>query len=101
MDRSIASKQVFDRNFEESKKDYLRGKTKDDPSVSEMSNRLGQGDEEAEGTLSKAHNRAAKKREDLFKLRRDLGMKKGGKVSSASKRADGCAVKGKTKGKIV
>ena len=28
-------------------------------------------------------------------------MKKGGKVSSASKRADGCAVKGKTKGKIV
>jgi hypothetical protein len=29
------------------------------------------------------------------------GMKKGGKVSSASKRADGCCVKGKTKGKIV
>ena len=27
-------------------------------------------------------------------------MKKGGKVSSASKRADGIAVKGKTKGKI-
>ena len=26
---------------------------------------------------------------------------KGGKVSSASKRADGCAVKGKTKGRIV
>jgi len=29
------------------------------------------------------------------------GMKKGGKVSSASKRADGCAIKGKTKGKII
>ena len=28
-------------------------------------------------------------------------MKKGGKVSSASSRADGCAVKGKTRGKIV
>ena len=28
-------------------------------------------------------------------------MKKGGKVSSASKRADGCAIKGKTKGRIV
>jgi hypothetical protein len=27
--------------------------------------------------------------------------KKGGKVSSASKRADGCAVKGKTKGKLI
>ena len=30
-----------------------------------------------------------------------MPMKKGGKVSSASKRADGCAVKGKTKGRIV
>ena len=30
-----------------------------------------------------------------------VGMKKGGKVSSASSRADGCAVKGKTKGRIV
>ena len=29
------------------------------------------------------------------------GMKKGGKVSSASSRADGCAVKGKTKGRLV
>lgn len=29
------------------------------------------------------------------------GMKKGGKVSSASSRADGCAVRGKTKGRMV
>jgi hypothetical protein len=29
------------------------------------------------------------------------GMKKGGKVSSASKRADGCAIKGKTKGRMI
>jgi hypothetical protein len=29
------------------------------------------------------------------------GFKKGGSVSSASKRADGCAVKGKTKGRMV
>jgi hypothetical protein len=28
-------------------------------------------------------------------------LKRGGKVSSASKRADGCAVKGKTKGRMV
>ena len=28
-------------------------------------------------------------------------MKKGGKVSSASKRADGCAIKGKTRGKMM
>lgn len=37
------------------------------------------------------------------KSNRDItkNYKAGGKVSSASKRADGCAVKGKTKGKIV
>ena len=29
------------------------------------------------------------------------GYKKGGKVGSASKRADGCAIKGKTRGKII
>jgi len=30
-----------------------------------------------------------------------MGYKKGGKVSACSKRADGCAVKGKTKGRMV
>ena len=29
------------------------------------------------------------------------GLKAGGSVSSASKRADGCAIKGKTRGKMV
>lgn len=29
------------------------------------------------------------------------GLKTGGSVSSASKRADGCAIKGKTRGKMV
>lgn len=32
---------------------------------------------------------------------RPAGMKKGGSVSSASKRADGCAQRGKTKGKVI
>ena len=31
----------------------------------------------------------------------DTGMKKGGKVSSASSRADGCAQRGKTRGRVV
>ena len=35
------------------------------------------------------------------RLRSAVGMKKGGGVASASKRADGIAVRGKTKGKIV
>ena len=34
-------------------------------------------------------------------LKDEDGMKAGGKVSSASSRADGCAVKGKTKGRFV
>ena len=31
----------------------------------------------------------------------DMGYKAGGKVGSASKRADGCAQRGKTKGKMI
>jgi len=41
---------------------------------------------------------------DKFQPRRsegDFGMKKGGKVSSASSRADGCAQRGKTRGKYL
>jgi hypothetical protein len=35
------------------------------------------------------------------KIKSVLPFKHGGKVSSASKRADGCAIKGKTKGRMV
>lgn len=35
------------------------------------------------------------------KVKGVFGFKSGGKVGSASKRADGCAVKGKTKGKYL
>jgi hypothetical protein len=38
---------------------------------------------------------------DVEEEKKKKGMKKGGKVSSASKRADGCATKGKTRGKMV
>jgi hypothetical protein len=41
-----------------------------------------------------------KSKKDLM-AERAYGMKKGGSVSSASKRADGCATKGKTKGRMV
>lgn len=34
-------------------------------------------------------------------MRAAMGMKKGGSVGSASKRADGCATKGKTKGRMI
>ena len=41
-------------------------------------------------------------RESAAEMKRETrGMKKGGAVSSASKRADGCATKGKTRGRMV
>jgi hypothetical protein len=43
---------------------------------------------------------SAKDAKDRKKIS-DMGYKKGGSVSSASKRADGCCIKGKTRGKIV
>jgi hypothetical protein len=54
---------------------------------------------------SKAMARGDRLKDQLDEPRQlsgELGFKKGGKVkaSSASKRADGCAVRGKTKGKV-
>jgi hypothetical protein len=44
----------------------------------------------------------AKAEEYASELQRETrGMKKGGKVSSSSKRADGCAMRGKTRGRMV
>jgi hypothetical protein len=45
--------------------------------------------EEIDGAVKRANDKKSK------------NMKAGGKVSSASKRADGCAVKGKTRGRMV
>ena len=54
------------------------------------------------GYSNRPFNAATKEHnEKVKKLKEDAGYKKGGKVSSASKRADGCAVRGKTKGKMV
>lgn len=66
-------------------------------------------------SVSKAFNAKPAPKSEAEKaaeeLQKDLGkdvivkpaskMAKGGKVSSASKRADGCAIRGKTKGRMV
>ena len=46
-------------------------------------------------------DKAAQKDYELFKSEAEMGMKKGGKVKSASARADGCAQRGKTRGRMV
>jgi hypothetical protein len=53
-------------------------------------------------TLEKFKEDANKKSSTKSMSNKDMiPLKKGGSVSSASKRADGCAVKGKTKGRFV
>jgi hypothetical protein len=44
---------------------------------------------------------APEKKDPRDAVRGQRGYAKGGSVSSASKRADGCCVKGKTRGKMV
>jgi hypothetical protein len=46
-------------------------------------------------------DKQAKEGSGIAKALGGKGMKSGGKVSSASKRADGCCVKGKTKGRYL
>lgn len=41
-----------------------------------------------------------KQEQNLMAYRKQNGFNKGGKVKSASSRADGCAMRGKTRGKI-
>jgi hypothetical protein len=47
-----------------------------------------------------AAKQANEERQAQIKAEATGGMKKGGKVKSASSRADGCAMRGKTRGKI-
>jgi hypothetical protein len=54
--------------------------------------------------LNAAARRKAKAEEQkpiVEGLKKAIGKKAGGMVSSASKRADGCAIKGKTKGRMI
>ena len=54
-----------------------------------------------------ASGRKPRTEEEMSELTREIGrgmgrgMKSGGKVSSASKRADGCAIRGKTRGRMI
>lgn len=50
---------------------------------------------------ARAASSAARKNEPLGNMSDVVAAKKGGMVSSASKRADGCAQRGKTKGRMV
>jgi hypothetical protein len=63
----------------------------------------GEPDEERDKKIKVLEAEVAAGRKSRQQAQAEAGMKKGGKVksSSASKRADGCCVKGKTRGKMV
>ena len=76
---------------------FNKGNVVKDELPQEMVDRLAREENEA--------NPMVKLRDKIFgpekKKPEPVKKAKGGKISSASKRADGCAIKGKTKGRIV
>ena len=76
----------------------ISGKDTDEAKLKRMG--LREGSEDYEKGLKTLENNRKRLPSDLTK-KSPYEMKKGGKVSSASKRADGCAIKGKTKGRMV
>jgi hypothetical protein len=60
------------------------------------------GSEQSKKSMEREEYKDKQTREaDAEKKRESRGMKKGGKIKSASARADGCAQRGKTRGRIV
>ena len=76
----------------------ISGKDTDEAKLKRMG--LREGSEDYEKGLKTLENNRKKLPSEMIK-KSPYEMKAGGKVSSASKRADGCAIKGKTKGRIV
>jgi rubrerythrin len=98
--------------------DYRKPTVKESEKLEKSREMMVQGIEGEKDILSKMMPTMAKAARDEMRAARALresvpararegeayeyaGYKKGGKVSSASKRADGCAMRGKTKGKMV
>jgi hypothetical protein len=86
--------------MEAQRRQAAAGGMKEGGSVKNKLEELGRVDaEKAYTTKGKRNLKDEKKR--VVKEIKKKGMKKGGMVSSASKRADGCVTKGRTRGKMV
>lgn len=53
------------------------------------------------GSIESLRPKTDRQKKAAKDIKSAMGMKKGGSVGSASKRADGCAKQGKTKGRII
>ena len=87
------------------RKDTMRTPAQEAADDEKIAAAMGKNDrsvKKADGSFSdrQAYKRATQKSQAEEK-RKAMGYKSGGSVSSASKRADGCAQKGKTKGRMV
>ena len=76
------------------------GGMKEGGSVKNELEELGRVDAEKAYTKKGKRNLKSEKKRVVNEIKKK-GMKKGGMVSSASKRADGCVTKGRTRGKMV
>jgi len=65
-----------------------------------MTNMLGERARNSQEADERIKSQRRQKQYEAQDKQEGSGMKSGGKVSSASKRADGCAIRGKTKGKL-
>jgi hypothetical protein len=106
VDRLAREKNKEDREIVAAPLRALRNKIKEDLTGGAYTGaRLNMPSNTRLGKLSAADTRLLNKTDAMkknpYETEEDMGMKKGGMVGSASKRADGCAVKGKTRGRIV
>jgi hypothetical protein len=108
VDRLAREKNKEDRDLVAAPLRALRDKVKEDLTGGAfVGSRLNMPSNTRLGKLSAADTRLLNKTDAMKKnpyeseKESEYGFKKGGSVSSASKRADGCAVKGKTRGRIV
>ena len=95
-------------NMSEKKSTFDRSPKKSDIESVDMPSRFGapkKSERESVDMPSRfgGSNKQTIKLPDFGEVERDKvkALKRGGKVSSASKRADGCAIKGKTKGRML
>jgi hypothetical protein len=80
------AKSYFDANIDGMKTKYNKFKQKGDPSESEIASGLGKADEASEGVMRRALNISDKQGDELYKLKREAGLKKGGKVKRGMKK---------------
>ena len=92
----IAPKLIDPSNIRSGRRDYEESqKTPVDETKLSLTERM-----KLSRARSKAGSGPTDRRSVSERIRSSLGMKSGGSVSSASRRADGIATKGKTRGKI-